>query len=182
MPNMRARVPRIEYWTSWFLKLGRFRSECGCGVATESFVRQLKRGGAFLVVGGAAFVVDAVVYNVMVFAPGPLFDYPIVAKIIAIAVASVATYFGNKLWTYRDRRTKASIKQFLVFSVLNVVAILLQLGCLGFSRYVLGLADPVADNIAGTLIGQIVATVFRYVTYGRWVFPDRAVSSSPTAA
>jgi hypothetical protein len=37
---------------------------------------------------------------------------------------------------------------------------------------VLGLSDPVADNISGTLVGQALATVFRYLTYGRWVFPD----------
>ncbi|WP_245741656.1 GtrA family protein [Herbiconiux ginsengi] len=151
-------------------------------MAKDSFLRQLKRGGAFLVVGGVAFLVDAVVYNVLVFAPGPLFEYPIVAKIIAIAVASVVTYVGNRIWTYRDRRTKATVRQFLIFSALNVAAILLQLGCLGFSRYVLGLSDPVSDNISGTLIGQAVATVFRYVTYGRWVFPDRSTSNSPTAA
>jgi putative flippase GtrA len=141
--------------------------------AQVDLLGHLKRGAAFLVVGGAAFVVDAAVFNVLVYwgGHGPLFTLPIVAKIIAIGLASIATYVGNHLWTFRDRKVKPSLRQIVIFTTLNIVAILLQLGCLAFSRYVLGLADPVADNISGTIIGQILATVFRYVTYNRWVFP-----------
>ena len=51
-----------------------------------------------------------------------------------------------------------------------LVAILLQLGCLAFSRYVLGLEGPISDNVAGTIIGQILATAFRFLTYERFVF------------
>lgn len=143
--------------------------------ASEWFVGHLRRGGSFLVVGGIGFVVDAVVYNVLVFwgGHGPLFALPLLGKVIAIAVASVATYFGSRLWTYRDRSSEQTLKSFGVFALLNVIAILLQLGCLGFSRYVLHLDSPLADNVSGTLVGQAVATVFRYFAYGKWVFPDR---------
>lgn len=147
----------------------------------SSLLGHLKRGGAFLVVGGAAFVVDAVVYNVLVFWPGPLAAAPIPAKIIAIAVASIVTYIGNRLWTFADRRSRLTPTRLALFVGLNLVAIALQLACLGFSRYVLGLSDPVADNISGTLIGQALATVFRYVTYGRWVFPDDAAAERAAA-
>ena len=34
----------------------------------------------------------------------------------------------------------------------------------------LHLDSPLADNISGTLVGQTVATAFRYLTYGRLVF------------
>ena len=50
----------------------------------------------------------------------------------------------------------------------------LQELCLGFSRYVLGLHSWLSDNVSGTLVGQALATVFRYVTYRAWVFPDDA--------
>lgn len=140
--------------------------------------QHVRRAGSFLVVGGVGFVVDAAVYNALVFwgGKGWLYSLPLVAKVISISVASIVTYIGNHLWTFHDRRPKASLQRFLLFSALNVGAILLQLGCLGFSRYVLGLAGPVADNVSGTLIGQIVATAFRYVTYSRWVFPAERVA------
>jgi len=128
------------------------------------------------VVGGLGFVIDATVFNLLVYwgGSGPLFEQPLLAKVIAIALATVGTYVGNRFLTYRDRNTVSSARGFLVFAGLNVIAMLLQLACLGFSRYVLGLSDPVSDNLWGTIIGQGVATVFRYVTYGRWVFPARA--------
>ncbi|KQO62444.1 hypothetical protein ASF23_10030 [Curtobacterium sp. Leaf261] len=133
----------------------------------------LRRGGSFLVVGGIGFLVDAAIYNALAFwgGHGPLFSLPLLAKIIAIAGASVVTYFGSRLWTYRDRAAEPRRGAFWIFVLLNVIAILLQLACLGFSRYVLGLHSPLSDNVSGTLVGQAIATVFRYWAYGRWVFP-----------
>ncbi|WP_316315924.1 GtrA family protein, partial [Clavibacter michiganensis] len=92
--------------------------------------------------------------------------------VLALAVARVVPSFGSRLWTFRDRAGSQTLRSFLVFAAINVVAILLQLGCLAFSRYVLHLDSPVADNVAGTLVGQVVATVFRYFAYGKFVFTD----------
>ena len=46
----------------------------------------------------------------------------------------------------------------MMFILINLIATALQLSCLGFSRYVLGLDTVLADNISGTFIGQIVST------------------------
>lgn len=127
----------------------------------------------FLVVGGGAFVVDAAVFNLLVFGvtgSGPMFDAPLTAKLIAIVTASVVTYVGNRWWTFGDRHLVRSWRRYVVFAALNLTAIGLQLACLGFSRYVLGLSGPVADNVSGTIVGQVVATAFRFVTYDRFVF------------
>ncbi|WP_084351249.1 GtrA family protein [Millisia brevis] len=136
---------------------------------------RLRRGGAFLVVGLLGFAIDAGTYNLLVFfgGRGPMFEQPLMAKIIAIVVATVGTYIGNRFWTYGDRPPPQNrMRQYVLYAVLNVVAIGLQLSCLAFSRYVLDLATPLADNISGTLIGQAVAVVFRYWAYGRFVFVD----------
>ncbi|KAF2412159.1 hypothetical protein B1729_16180 [Microbacterium sp. B35-04] len=135
----------------------------------------LRKGGAFLVVGGLAFVVDAAVFNILAFGftgTGPLYDLPIVAKIIAILLATVVTYVGNRYWTFGTRQLTRRFSRYAIFVALNIAAIGIQVGCLAFSRYVLGLEGPVADNVSGTLIGQALATLFRFFTYDRWVFPD----------
>ncbi|MBW9119444.1 GtrA family protein [Microbacterium trichothecenolyticum] len=139
----------------------------------DFIIRNLRRGGIFLAIGGLGFVVDAIVYNLLVFSGGmgPLHAYPLVAKTIAVIAGLVVTYVGNKLLTYRDRKAPVSWAQVLRYGVVNVLAILVQLGCLGFSRYVLGLDSVLADNISGTLIGQALATGLRYVLYTLWVFP-----------
>lgn len=135
----------------------------------------------FLTVGGTVFFIDAAVYNLLVFwTPGEgwgrglLFHVPLVAKALSIAFASVLTYLGNRLWTFSDRTVPHTARSVAVFITINVIASLLQLGCLAFSRYVLGLHTPLADNISGNLIGQAISTAFRYVTYGRFVFPPSA--------
>ena len=56
---------------------------------------------------------------------------------------------------------------------MNAAAIGIQLGCLAFSRYVLGLEGVVPDNIAGTFMGQALATSFRFFAYDRWIFRER---------
>ncbi|MDQ1204237.1 GtrA family protein [Microbacterium sp. SORGH_AS_0862] len=134
-----------------------------------------RRGGAFLVVGGAAFLVDAAVFNLLAFGltgVGPLYDVPLIAKIVAITVATVATYVGNRYWTFGSRHIERRFNRYVIFVILNLVAMGLQLGCLAFSRYVLHLEGPLPDNISGTLVGQALATIFRFFTYDRWVFPD----------
>ncbi|TDN88397.1 GtrA family protein [Microbacterium sp. BK668] len=139
----------------------------------EFLIRNLRRGGIFLAIGGLGFVVDAIVYNALVFGGGvgPLHSVPLIAKTIAVIAGLVVTYAGNKLLTYRDRKAPVSWGQVARYAVVNVAAILVQLACLGFSRYVLGLDSVVADNIAGTFLGQALATGLRYVLYTLWVFP-----------
>jgi putative flippase GtrA len=144
----------------------------------DFLIRNLRRGGIFLAIGGLGFIVDAIVYNVLVFGGGigPLHSAPLVAKTIAVIAGLVVTYVGNRLLTYRDRKDPVSWAQIARYGVVNALAIVVQLACLGFSRYVLHLDTVVADNISGTLIGQALATVLRYVLYTLWVFPH---SSGP---
>ena len=136
----------------------------------------LRRGGAFLVIGALAFVLDAAVFNLLTFGitgEGPMYDAPVWSKSIAIAVATVFTYVGNRYWTYRSRRIERRFSRYVLFMAVNAAAIGIQLGCLAFSRYVLGLEGIVPDNIAGTLVGQVLATSFRFFAYDRWVFRER---------
>lgn len=143
-------------------------------MTSSAIVAKLRQAGAFLVIGGVAFVVDALTYNALVFwvtGHGPMSHLPITAKIIAIVVASIVTYVGNRFWTFNDRHLPRKFSRYALFVVFNLVAMGLQLGCLWFSRYVLGLDSVLADNIAGTLIGQALATLFRFITYDRFVFP-----------
>lgn len=138
----------------------------------------------FLLIGGIAFLIDYLVFNMLVYAApwpgshGPMFSMPMPAKLIAIALASVFTYVGNKLWTFSSRQSRVTGRRLAIFVLLNLVAMGIQEACLGVSRYALGFHSWQSDNISGTLIGQALATIFRYVSYRRWVFPDDSLTSS----
>ncbi|MCA2209250.1 MULTISPECIES: GtrA family protein [Nocardia] len=137
----------------------------------------LRQGAAFLVVGAVGFLVDAGTYNLLVFwggglslSEGVLYHSPLTAKVVAIVVATVVTYFGNKWWTFAHKKSGSAGREYLLYALVNVVAIGLQLGCLGFSRYVLDLSSPLSDNISATVIGQTLAVIFRYWAYDKFVF------------
>ncbi|MBF6264045.1 GtrA family protein [Nocardia farcinica] len=143
-----------------------------------------KGGGPFLVVGVIGFLVDAGTYNLLVFwiDGGVMRHAPLPAKIISIALATVVTYFGNKWWTFGHKQSGNPVREYLLYALFNAIAIGLQLGCLGFSRYVLDLASPLADNISGTLIGQAVAMIFRYWAYDTFVFTGAAEAEAEQQA
>lgn len=134
----------------------------------------------FLLVGGVVFLLDTAMYNLLVFwspsqgwGAGLMHGTPLTAKVLTIAVASCLTYLGNRLLTFGDRPRPDTTRSIMMFILVNLIAAGLQLSCLAFSRYVLGLDSVLADNISGALVGQVVSTSFRYVTYGRLVFPKR---------
>src|SRR5699024_5800167 len=142
--------------------------------------QHLRPTSLFLLVGGVVFLLDTAMYNLLVFwspsrgwGAGLLHGTPLTAKLLTIAVASCLTYLGNRLLTFGDRPRPDTARSLMMFVLVNLIAAGLQLSCLAFSRYVLGLDSVLADNISGTLVGQVVSTSFRYVTYGRLVFPKR---------
>ena len=103
---------------------------------------------------------------------GPMYDKPITAKIISVAVATTVAYFGNRYWTFRDRGRTSFGREYVLFFVLNGVGMLIAITCLWISHYLLDLTGPVADNISANVIGLGLGTIFRFWSYRKWVFPN----------
>lgn len=130
----------------------------------------------FLTVGGVGLVVDLFVFNALLYAggDGPLNHKPLTAKTISVVAATLVTYTGNRVWTFRHRARTGFAREYVLFFLLNGVGLGVSLCCLGISRYVLGLSGPLADNVAANVIGLGLGTLFRFWSYRRWVFPDPA--------
>ena len=117
----------------------------------QVLVQELAKFGA---IGAFAFVLDTGLYNLLVFGlpggdPGPMADWPLWGKTVSVAVATVFSWLGNRLWTFRHRRSAGVSQEFVLFVFFNAVGLGIALGCLAFSRYVLGLDSQLADNISG---------------------------------
>ncbi len=69
----------------------------------------------------------------------------------------------------------------MAFIVINVVSMVIPLGCLSFTRYVLGLTDPFADNISANVIGLGLGTLARFWAIRRFIFLSPAASSSASS-
>ena len=131
-------------------------------------IREIAKFG---VIGLIAFVIDVGVFNLLLFGGGAFTDKPLTAKVISVAVATTFAYFGNRFWTFRHRGRTNMGREYLLFFLLNGVAMLIAVGCLAFSHYVLGLDSALADNISANVIGLALGTLFRFWSYRKWVFP-----------
>ena len=124
----------------------------------------------FLAVGGVAFVVDLGLFNLLRFGPGELMLHKVLtAKVLSVAVATLVSWVGNRHWTFADHRTAQRGRELTLYAVINVLGVLIQVGALALSHYVLGLHTPLADNVS-TVLGIALGTIFRYVGYKRFVF------------
>lgn len=131
-----------------------------------------REGMKFLLVGGAGYVVDVAVFNLLRFAGGEgvLYDKPLTAKALSVVAATVVTYAGNRTWTFRHRERSGLIREYGLFFLLNGIGMAIALAVLALSHYVLGFTSPLADNIAANVVGLALGTLFRFWSYRRWVF------------
>ena len=140
----------------------------------------------FGVVGAVAFVIDLGGYNLLVFGPhllgmftqqtteGVLHDKPLTARIIAATVSTLVAWVGNRLWTFRHRRSRQAGHELALYLMFNVVAMVISVACLGVSRYVFGLHSQLADNVTN-IFGIILGTLFRFWSYRKFVFEGELV-------
>jgi len=110
-----------------------------------------------------------------------MFDRPISAKIVSVAVATVVAYFGNRYWTFRARGRTRMSRELAMFFLLNGVGMLIAISCLYVSHYVLGLTSALADNLSANVIGLGLGTLFRFWSYRKWVFPELADNAADRA-
>ncbi|WP_082575275.1 MULTISPECIES: GtrA family protein [unclassified Nocardioides] len=123
----------------------------------------------FLAVGGAGYVVDVLAFNWLRGQPLTGSLDPAVSKVLAVCVAMVVTYLGNRLLTWRERSSDTR-REVITFVVLNLIGLGIAVATLVLSHDVLGFTSPLADNISANIIGLGLGTAFRYWSYRRFVF------------
>ena len=136
--------------------------------------RLLSEGAKFLTVGGVATVVAFLIFNGLVHGyvggPGPMHEDPLVAFVIANTVGMLVSYRGSRSWAFRDREAVGVAGGRVTFIVINIVSMVIPLACLSFTRYVLGLTDPVADNVSANVVGLGLGTLARFWAIQRFIF------------
>ena len=125
----------------------------------------------FGTVGALAFVVDIGLFNIVLhMAP----HKPLTAKVISTVVAASLAFVLNRAWSFRHRQRSSIRREYTLFFVLNAVGLVIAVGCLGFSHYLLGLHSRLADNISANGFGVAFGTLFRFWSYRRfvWLAPE----------
>jgi len=118
-----------------------------------------------------------------VFGPGHLLGgYPVVAKVLTTAVATVFAWIGNRYWTFSAQKTDTPAREFGFFVLINVGGIIINAGVLYAALHVFGLSGPVAYNVFGNLLGWGLASLFRYLCYKFLVFSGPVSAPGPKFA
>jgi putative flippase GtrA len=148
--------------------------------------RLLREVGKFLAVGGVATLVSLFLFNFLLHGFSQsyqplLADHAIVAYIVANVVGLIVSYRGNRSWVFSHRPPVHPDGGRTAFVVINVVTMGLPISCLWISRNVLGLADPISDNLSANVIGLALGTATRFYLYRTWVFrhPDAGTTMMP---
>jgi len=128
----------------------------------------------FGVVGAIAFVIDAGLFNYLIAPSAPLHKHPVTAKAVSVTVAATFAYFANRHWTWKDRTRSSLRREYVLFIVLNGIGLAIAGGCLAISEYGLHQHSWLAKNLSANVVGLVLATLFRWWAYRRWVFVDVA--------
>ena len=144
--------------------------------------RVLGQAVRFLLVGGFATVVDVGLFNLLHY---DLLDVglvigPLSAKVASTLVAGVVAFVGNRQWSFGAAKGPGRLHaQALAFVVVNAASLLLALLPLAVARYVLDLTGVLALNLAGNVVGLVLATALRFWGYRRFVWPDPVQAADP---
>ncbi|MET9761504.1 GtrA family protein [Streptomyces sp. NPDC006372] len=134
-----------------------------------------REAAKFSVVGALAFVVDNGGYNLLVFGlpggagGGPMSASPVQASVLATSAAALFSWAGNRYWTYRRQHREKMARELALFLVANGVGLAITAGTVFASRHLLGLDSALSDNTA-RILGWVLATLFRFYAYRRYVF------------
>jgi putative flippase GtrA len=139
----------------------------------------------FAGVGGTAYVVDVGLFNLLYLGLDWSYWY---AKVLSAVLAMTLAFFGNRHWTWRERRGSAAAhRQYALYFFFNGIGLLIALACIWANH---GLAqvwpetfdNAIAVNLAANVFGVGLGSIFRFFAYRTWVFRHPPKFSEAPAA
>jgi putative flippase GtrA len=128
----------------------------------------------FLAVGGIGYVVDLVAFNLLLSTPGLAGRDPSIARVLAVVVAMVVTYTGNRFLTWRAQNVRNRAREVTLFVTFNVLGMGFSVATLFVSHDLLHFTSRLADNLSANVVGMLLGTAFRYWAYKHYVFTSTA--------
>jgi putative flippase GtrA len=144
----------------------------------ERFRQLVHEAAKFGTVGVFAFLTATIGTNLLHFQAGL---GPLTSNVFATIAGTFVAFFGNRYWTFRHREGSTMVREYAVFFVLNGIGLGIQLVCIGFTYYLLGMHDKLAYNVA-LIFGIGLGTLFRFWSYRHWVWLPPPVAKAEAMA
>jgi putative flippase GtrA len=132
----------------------------------------------FAVVGAICFVTTTAVNYALKLTI--LNAHPVTALAVAVIIATIVSYVLNREWSFHTRGGRERHHEAALFFLISGIGVGLNALPLYVSRYFLHLTVPnvslltqeVADFASGMILGTMIAMVFRWWAFKKWVFPE----------
>ncbi|WP_242903151.1 GtrA family protein [Actinomadura terrae] len=136
----------------------------------------------FGITGGLCYVVTTIIYYALKLTL--LENKPVTALLVATAVATVLSYILQRQWAFRVTGSRRRFGEFLLFVLINAISMGINAIPLYAARYWFGLEQPhvsqqvqeVSDFLSGMILGTLLAMLFRWWAYRRFVFGGRVLA------
>ena len=131
----------------------------------HEIVRQFVK---YAVVGCLNVAIFLAIFNSLL-----LVDVPaLAANAIAFSVASVNSFVLNKIWSFRDRRRHAVVRQYFVFVFFTLVGLGMNTAVFSLLLIPLEGFGTLGKNAAA--LGSLpVSVIWNFTSYRRWTFHPR---------
>lgn len=123
----------------------------------------------FGLVGGTSLVINFILFQV--YSSFKRNDV-LVASIVASVLSTIVAYLGNRYWTYRDRDCTGVGREVVLFFGSNGVGMVIQVGCLALTHYVIGWNSNLGDFFGNYVLGMSMGMGFRFWSYRTLIFPE----------
>ena len=90
----------------------------------------------------------------------------------------VISYHGARGWVFPHRPPQQADGGWTAYVVINLLAMVLPIGCLALTRHVLGMDSALADNLSANGVGLVLAFGARFYLFKRFVF-RRPLETTP---
>jgi putative flippase GtrA len=136
----------------------------------ERLRRLIPEFAKFAVIGVVGVLITNAVYDLLNL---HLKVGPVTSTTIATVIAAIATYLGNRYWSFRTRQRTGVARELVVFAVLNGIGLVIQDATVAFNSYLLHLEHNSMAEFIALNSGIALATLFRFWSYRRfvWVAP-----------
>ena len=130
----------------------------------QRFRQIIHEGAKFLVVG---LIGTIVTFGLAIGLKHSLGEYGAIT--VATIVATVVTYLGNGYWAFKSRKGQGTVRDSVVFFVLNGIGLLIYYLCI-WVKDLAGLKGTLWYIIFVLLLGTGLGTLFRFWSYRKWVW------------
>lgn len=136
----------------------------------------------FGIVGGITFIIDNGIFYALTLTV--MQQKATMAKILAVTIAVICSYILNSEWAFQERGGKRSPREATFFFIVSGIGIVINAIPLWFSRNIIGLslvehggrlhsqlAVSLWDFLFGSIIGMLLAMLWRWWAFDKFVFP-----------